>query len=580
MRRAELDKLKDLRNDCQQYRELFYTDARWDELEGYWSNEPPIVKGKVLSIPMLISDAQRQKAQLVGAEPRIEVTSRLPDNYPHARVMTSMQNQLNRDTDLFGEIEMSLQDTITLGTGFILEGFGSQYGTHRDTPLIGFDPSREGEDKRRIEWHDNIYEDMPWQLRVHPTDILVPPYTIDLKSSYGFFHRYMRNKEEVAADPKLSSRYRGEVPPNAAAYYKGKYQAGFDSLENMIIMWDWYDLRNRHRVTFTEDYPFALFDDIDEILLRLDRLPLHEIIFNRNSRHFWGTADFDLQEPLQMAVNEATTLEMLIRRGEVPMIFLDRTMFDDPEISDDFKKWCEQYLTDQPNRVLALDPGGTKKVADAVYQFKPGQQTDLAPQIERLMQHSRELVGMATNQRGELATGRRTRHEVALADSRFQQSLNPRRRIIKKMIEEIALNRAKMIFDFWTSPRMAETYDAAGNQVTVEFKGADLRGDYQYEVSIESMRAKTQEEQMQQATMIFDKLSPQAVQNGPINVATLDRQWLLHIGATEWNVDALFNMPQPQQMPFDQFQAGFNPQQQPQQQANLAGPITQQMGAK
>jgi len=158
-------------------------------------------------------------------------------------------------------------------------------------------------------------------------------------------------------------------------------------------------------------------------------------------------------------------------------------------------------------------------------------------------------------------------------------SLTPRLKVIRDVYIEIFKNWSELIFEFWDEPQQIQTYDAMGNQVVVEFKGADLRGDYRFKISLDSMRAKNQQQRTEEANMILAQTMP-GVQMGVVDPRVLYRQYLSRLNS-DWDIDSLVPMPQqPQSMPFSQYQQQFG-QQMPQNEpgiAQLMGQLGGQIG--
>ncbi len=518
--------------------------------------------GQILPVPLMVADAQRAISQLLGGVPRPYVSSQGPDFVAQAQVMTKVFTQLIEDRGLYRELKMAIQDCITLGTGFLLDGYGSMYGVHPETTLEGNDPSvTDTKDQDNIEYHDSVESDMPWTLRVHPSDILLPPGSIDIASAYGFFHRHVRAVEEIREDEKYSKYHRQKVEPNAQLEYKppGVASRDYESVRNMVVLYDWYDIRNSHRVTFSPDYPYALQDDVDELLIRLNRLPLHEIVFNRNSRYFWGTADFTFMEPMQKELNDIHTQMMRHRRIEIAKGFIDRTKFASDEDWERFDKSVKKLTSDEVMTIIPVD-GDPREV---FHQFTPHTPSDLLPQADNIKRQSREWLGMGDNQRGQMSKGRHTRGEANITESHNQQSLMPRRAIVKNTIQSILYNWSQMIFDFWTDPREIQVYDATGQKVMVEYSGSDLRGDYRYQISLESMRSQGQEQRVAEAMGIFDKLMPMAGPpntGAPVDINSLLQQFLSRLDS-DWDIEALLTQVPRQPVrtiKFDSFRKGFN----------------------
>ncbi len=544
---------------AEQYRHEVYSDADWKQYENYWFGEYPINREKILPVPVLVSDAQRQKAGLLGGEPRIVVTARTPEKVPGARVLSNQLNHLVRTTKLMVEMDEAVQDAITLGTGFLMDGFGSQYGVHQDALVEGFDPTRRGgKDNERIEFRDNIHDDLPWTLRAHPADILVPPGPLKIASATEYWHRYIRHIEDVKRDEKLITKHRTAVSADArlAERYTDTDQ---QNMEDYIVLYDHYNLRDNHRVTYNDNYRFPLADNVDEILLRINRLNIHPIIFTRNSRHFWGTSDFDLLEPQAQEINDIRSAMMVLRNLQKFKGFYNKDLIADPDDLEAMQKFEKDIMTDITGALIGIhgDPSNFLK------DFTPSQPYDFTWQIDMAKKEIEQYgMGIGPNQKGQMSGGRHTLGEVKVAEGHYDESMAPRRKIIAGTIIDIVTNWAKLIQDFWIEPRLVQTYDATGMPVVVEFQGADLQGDFDLSVSLESMRSRGREEKVEEANMVLSQATPYA-QVGIVNPQALMRQWLTRVTDGDWDIESLMQgqgAPPVQTQGFDEFQQGFQQQ--------------------
>ena len=557
MKYNELSRLKDLLADSEKYRQYLYSDSDWQRFEDYWMVKYPSNDDEILAVPTLVSDEMRLMNSIFGGEPYIEFTSDDVRDWAKMKIITAKINHLKNQVGLMVELEDAVQDAGTLGTGFILDGFGSQYGVDYNVPIIGYDSTRLDRRGRRIEYHDNISDNLPFSLRHHPSNIYVPPGTVNTRSAYGFFVQYMRHVDDVRGDEKLIAKHRDKVKPNVIGDYGGDQDKNYyGCMSDMVMLVDWYDLRNQRRITFTKDYPYALKDETDQITCRLNRLPLHTLIFNRNSRFFWGTSDFHLNESLAKEANDIRTMQMKIRHVQIMKAIYDKTMIEGNEDAlESFENAAKAIESDDVMAMVGVETGG-KGIDQFIKFVTPSQPWDLTQQYDLCKKDMRELLGMGDNQRGQLSTGRHTRYEAALAESHHDRSLSSRRRAIQQLITDVAYNWSQLIYDFCTEPEKCRTTDAYGNTVIVDFCGADLRGDYKINVNIEAMRMRNQEERVQEANMVLSQLAPLA-QSGKINIDSLIRQWMTRV-AEGWDIEAIMPGGAMSQagpsMSFDQYQ--------------------------
>lgn len=581
MRIQQLNKIKTMQKNAEAYRRQLYTDSRWRDFEEYWMARYPGISDNILPVPVLVSDAQRQEASLIN-DVRVEITSdNAPEMIPAARILSAKINHMIRITNLITEIQDAVQDAQTCGTGCLMDGFGSQFGISADTIMHGFDTSRTNQKNERIEYNPNIYDDKPWSMRVHPANILVPYGSVRMSDVQGFFHIYARPLGDVHDDEKLIKKHRTQVKADTSVAMIRKNETSGDSMGemDMVTLISWRDLKTGNMTTYNPTYPYALSDEIDEIMLRIDRLSIHPIIFNRNSRYWWGTADFDLLEPLAQEINDIRTMQMRHRRIQLIKILLNVSALEDEEDLESVEKAIEDLTSDEAGAIVKMRLGD-KSVGDILHDFKPTQPYDMGPQLDIAKDEIKNFgMGIGPNQRGQMEGGRHTKYEAQKANAGFDQSLSPRRRVIREAILGVVQNWSKLIFDFATEPEIIKTYDAGGRPVLVEFTGADLRADYHYSISLESMSYKSQEERREEANMLLSQLMPFA-QNGIVNPESLVRQYLLHAVSGDWDIESLMvNQQQPPgpPIPFEQYQQQFM-RQQPSGPPSLAAMMSGQGG--
>ena len=575
----ELEKIKERLLQAISYRQYLYKDKDWENFEQYWMGNYPVhqnIEAMSIRIPILVADAQRQKAELLGREPMIEVEATDPEDVPSARIHQIILNKIFKDSHVFEQTLDAIQDSLTLGTGFMMDGYGSQYGTYSETAIIGFDSSMQGKSER-IEYDDYLSEDAPWSMRVHPMDIYLPVGTVRLNQAYGYFQRYSRHIDEVRQDTKLNAN-RMKIRPNMKVDYMGPAHA--KSIQRpefldkeYVILWDWMDLRTNMRTTFSFDSPHVLYQGVDEILIRLNRLNIHDIVFNRNSRYFWGTSTFDFLEPMQKEINLKRTYQMVMRRLEIPKMILNLDALDETDLDADMLNEAMTDLESDSFLAFIKQRGDPSKF---MYQITPRSIDPNDSDVSTIKNDMREFMGMGQPQRGQVAQGRHTKHEVALADQYYDKSLNPQRRVLQNMFIQMAENWSELIFDFWTKPMLVRTLDAAGRPVVVRYRGEQLRGNYRYRVMLDSMQDRGRSRKLEEARMLWQLGLPMS-QAGIIDPANLFRQ-VSAITDFGWDVESLLTRAaEPQQAPkeFERFQKEFYVKQQDrEQQPNLLAGIS------
>ena len=569
MRVEQLKKLDALLDDAKAYRRHKYEDETWGDYESYW-HAVALSEDQVTTVPILVGVAQRLLAGLIN-DVRVTVTATNPKFVAKAAVKEVVLNQLIRDSHLIDQIRDASQDAVTCGTGFIRDGYGSLFGTSIDSPVYGRE-MQEDDDDNRIEFNDLVKPDMPWGLRGHPINLALPPGTVDLDNAYGFFYEYVRPLEDVKRDEKLMKKHRTRITANTAYDYKGIDIARENPQHtraelDLVRLVDFYDLRNSHRVTYSPGYRYALQDETDEILLRCNRLPLHAVIFNKNSRNFWGTSDFHLCLRLAEDINDAVTMQSILGRLQVAKLIVDRELLEGDD-EKNAEKIIAKLTSDIPLSVILADVPVGKSIRDFVHQFAPSQVYDMMPRIQFAKRLIEEYFGIGENQKGQMQPGRHTKYEAQIAEQHHDRGMQPRRRVLRNVLLAVIENWSQMIYDFWTEPQTVEVRDAAGRLVNVEYTGADLKGKYRYDINIETMRAKSKDEKIGEANMILQQCMPFVKMANPqtqmpvIDPQALIRQYLSHLD-TDWDIEALTGQAgrgQRPPIPFEQYEKNFQQQ--------------------
>ncbi len=551
--------MRDMQRKSHDLRKSIYPEDVWDRLQDYWSAKYPFDTKRVLPVPVLVSDAGQQKSALLGGFPKVVVKANSPDRVASARILQAKLNRRMKKVNLPKKILELVQDTQTLGTGFMLDGFGSQYGVHNLTAYEGYDRTRYSNNSPdRIEYASYIDDDQPWSMRVHPSDITIPVGVTRMDDCYGFWHRYVRHIDDVRVDDKYIMKHRVALTPDSEWQVnegKGRVVRKNPQHPDHVTLYDWYDFKRNRRVTYAESYPYALQDTVDEIMVRINRIPLHSLIFNSNSQYFWGTSDFEFQEPLAKEINDIRTMQTIMRHQQICKAFYDKNKVDSDEVAD-FNKFVSDISSDQVMSMIGID--GSPK--DFIEQFTPSQVYDMIPQLQLCKEEIEQFgLGIGKLQKGIMSGGRHTAYETKVSQDYNDTALSPRRQEIISCMIEIMQNWVDLIIDFQTSAEMIPTYDATGRQVVVEFTGGDLAGDYEIDIQMESMRAQSKEDDIGQANMIMDKLMPFA-QAGVVNADALVRAYMSRV-SDDWDIDSLMSqqsMPMAGPVSFGQFQESFN----------------------
>jgi len=478
------------------YREKFYTEGDMLRFQNYFDNIFPLGTQRwdskndpedrsFVPVNLAATIGRQMVRQVYYKNPRVIVVPRKVEFQAHARVLQNITNAIIRKIMLKREMRMGIQDTYTLGTGIFKVGYDSEFGFSDEVlqstePLEG-SATDQGKKGELIEYRSNVFSGMPWALRAHPNDFVVPWDTRELTSAPWAVHWFVRPLADVRADPKLNST--GLEEDAEATAIMAELDIGIDpagipgGTVKMVALAEIHDLREGRVRVLAKNHKRWLRDEEDVIATEIGHLPFHSLIFNPRSQHFWGTSDVHTIEPQLMELNDIRTQDMKQRRISIAHLLYNKALIEEEEL--------EKLVSEDVGAAVAVD-GNPGEVATFM-QYHQG--PDMITASNTVQGDIRAMVGFSRNQLGTGMGGRRTATEIGEISQAFDVGIGGRRDDVNDVIIAIAEDIAQLIFAFWTEPRVASRVPGpGGNLFDVTYTGPQLRAKYDFQIGAEDSR--------------------------------------------------------------------------------------------
>ena len=133
-----------------------------------------------------------------------------------------------------------------------------------------------------------------------------------------------------------------------------------------------------------------------------------------------------------------------------------------------------------------------------------GNMLDFTLQMNQVRQDARSMIGASRNQAGEFDAGtRRTKGEAMLVAQGSARRQSPRVGMVRDLYLDLITKLNKVIFSYWTFPRSVMV-----GREWVRFTGAEIAGDYLYDISLTQKRVISKAERKVEAIMMLAQLMP------------------------------------------------------------------------
>lgn len=476
------------------YREKQGDSKKWKDYRSYYRGEwdPTIVP-----VNMIYSYGRALIPRVYFNSPRVIVSATHPDFVEAAIVVEAVDNWLIQETMLKQTIKSACLDAYLCGTGPIKIGYDSEFGHFSDL-AVGPNTetaTQEGtRERRRIEYKTYVKPGMPWAIRSDPDDVIVPfgyKYANDMP---WIAHRILRPLEDIKNDQKYShtaglkgTRY-FELTSDGP---KHTYNKGDEIVYGELF--EIRDFRTGFIIVLCEDQ--VILSDVDELQMSPHGImqPWEFIQFNEDPTHFWAIPDCRQILAQQLEINMSRTQAQRHRAISLLKFIIAKGSFS-PE--------------DQM-RLLSGDVGplvecSAESIASAVQLLQPHVPPDLDMAANVAKSDIREILGFDYNQAGMMKPGTPpTATETNTVSESFGMRADERKDIVADVLVNIISKYNNMVFRFWDEDRVIQVVGQDGVATWVEFKGAQLQGDYRLRIDPESGFPPSHQARMQIADKIL-----------------------------------------------------------------------------
>lgn len=494
------------------YRRKFGIERAWPELEAMYYNVHKSMSNDGPNLIMSTGDAMM--SSLVVPNPAIMVKASQAEAVPKAPLVESMDNTLLREIGIRDEIETATLNAYIMGVGIVKIGYDSEYGFDPDYDIGGIlhtgltlTQYSEG-GNRRIETSGRIAPGMPWVKSIDPRDFVVPWGTQWIISSPWVAHRFVRQIDDLRADPKYDNvdrlepslsmedfveSYKSTVRlwrPNTSATStssrpRSRKYSNRDKAHRQVQFVELYEIHDRRTgriMVIAPDYDKYLRNDINA--LQIDNLlPFASISFTPKCRAFWTTPDAYYLQAIQMEISDLAIQRTKIRRLAVVKFLYDENVIDEVEL--------EKLLSPDVGAAAKIKNAG--KIDEAIKEIRTTIDQNLILEEEHLRRNAREQVGFSRNQLGEFSGGRRTATEAKIVDVSSARRISRRELVVATLYENVIKIINGIVFEHWTLPRYVEVIGPTAAQTWQMITGPQLKARYSYKVIFtddEALRAR------------------------------------------------------------------------------------------
>jgi len=553
MSKIDISKWEELITKGIRYKERFCNSKRWSTYRNYGRGIFSGYKGDssgILPYNLVYAMKRALVPNVYYRNPYINVT---PSNKPgadfQARIVEAIDNQLLITCGIKGVYKTMVQDAYYSNRGIAkigYDGLWSEINKMKDTDAqlaedLGIPVSHMSvNNKERVAYNTNVKPGMPWAARIMSEFLIVPFGTRTLTDCPWVDHVIIKSLEDV----KNSKIYKN-TKDLSGTHLEMLNKTGMDSEfyrglgegADLVEIHEIHNFKTKEICAFVPGYDKYIREPSEDVL-QIGGLPFVDFTFNEDPEYYWGPSDVQIIEPQQLEVNEARTQAMQHRRVSLIKFLIEENGMDPVEV--------EKMLSSQvgPAAFTKGDPRQT------VTTLQPHIPPDLIQWTEIIRGDVRELLGQGSQQLGEAPPGRRSATEMSNVQISSDLRMDERRDIVADSLSEMVRKFNQIIFDRWSTEKVAQVVGVDGARYWVAYKGNENRAEYTLKVDVESMSPKTK------ATKKRDILEViQAVSNNPrANVDYLLRMLLREY---DW-IDAMKVLPEaPETMQQPMSQADF-----------------------
>jgi len=429
--------------------------------------------------------------------PHVSVVSKRSGFEGNAMVVEHIDNLLIRELDLRKVIKALIVDTFLCGFGVLKMGYSYEFG---DSFV------KEGDDykllDKKVEYNTKVKRNFPWAKRILPENLLIPPGTYDLDSVPWIGTIYYRPVEDVRKDPRFKHT---ENLQGTAVIELGEKKREVE----MVKLYEVYDKKDWKILTLAE----GSGNFLQKADNSLPVLPIEILTFSESVDTTWfPPSDVESFFPLQLELNEIETQIQAHRRIAVKRFLYKNGIFgQDPEAA------LTKFTSEDVGVGIGVDGAPKADINELALEIP---QT-LFQAKDNVLNSIREIVGMSQNQLGafvgktHIAEGEGRRVQGSM-----EERMSERRDEVANFLTRTLEKLNNIIFDKWDTTKVEPIIGPDMVEYWVEYKGDQIRGEYNVQVTGEDIAPLNTEYRMQELTGLVSLLAS----NPLIDQSELTRQ--------------------------------------------------------
>jgi hypothetical protein len=470
-----------------EYRRKFGREDKWKSLEDSYLNDPE--SDAAIGPNLIYSMGDSLMSSLNVPDPEFLIGAEHPAGVDRAPVVESVDNWLVRKLKLKRAIDLATLHCYLNSKGILKLGYDSEFGWEPSLDVgrnqsAGLTLSQYSR-KERIEPMNTI-PGMPWVSTVQPQDFVVPWGTIFLDDAPWAAHRIVRKNSYFKSDPKYKNTTRLEPQLSMQDYMASYTKVAKDrmhytsnkmfyanSVPEYNIAWEIHDRMTGKVFVVSPDYDKFLRNKPDA--LQVAGLPFVDMGFVPHPRSFWSTPQAYYLGQIQHIQFDIALQGEKQRRLMAWKLLARKGVMSREELT--------KLISGSSGAVGFADTN--EPLGDSFMAVPQGSLLDFVMQAAHNQGDAREAMGFGRNQLGEeMESSRRTAREVTFVQEGSERRSGRKFGAIQAAYIELIEKVNKICFEFWKLPRFA----MVGND-WVKFTGAELRGDYLYDVTLSTKRS-------------------------------------------------------------------------------------------
>lgn len=449
------------------FREQSALEARWEDWRRYYRGE---WKSGILPLNLFFMTLRALVPRVYFKDPAVSISPAMPGmvNAIFAQILERVDNKLIVYMGVKKQIKKMIQDAFLFGTGVGTLGYGSLY---QMSPNSGITQAPFSRTRGNFEYQDRILANMPWFLRVHPGNYILPDGCEDQDEARWEAIQVDRPLLDVKNDPRFKNTS-DLKPTRERMVMQGDRSTAVHKPVEMIRLYQVRDKKYEQCFVISEAHEKVLYEGQDD-LTTYRGFPSFPLVFNNDDENFWGVADSVIIEPQQLEINEIRTQMMKHRRLTLIKLLYEKGQIEPHEIA---KMTDEQVMA----AIGVSDIAAVKPIQQA------GIPDDLYRASEEVRMDHREQVGFSRNQFADAApsSSRTTATEAAIVQKASEIRVDERQDIVADMMTKMIDCMHNVIFQYWGQEQVVDVVGPGGIPIWVEFSGKMLKGGA-FEVHVE-----------------------------------------------------------------------------------------------